>query len=112
MIDAVLKHSPEDRIAPILRPVLWQEKAGKQAMIELPEYSVFEFYPDGTHTAVARGVSAEQAVTIAKRTTQKPAVLLGVIQKVMITDGSDFCVFLWEDGKVVFPPRKDKEEPA
>ena len=69
------------------------------------EYSVWEFYPDDTYSPVARWVTDAEAVRIAHRVTQKPAVLLGVIIKVIITDGGDFCVFQWEHGKgVTFPP--------
>jgi hypothetical protein len=68
------------------------------------EFSVWEHYPDGTHSAVARYIDAKDAVDIAHRTTQKPAVLLGVIVKVTITDGGDHCAFLWEHDKGIIYP--------
>lgn len=74
-----------------------------------PEFSVYEFYPDETYTLVKAFVSAEEAVRTAKACTQKPAVMLGVIRKVMITDGGDACVFEWRaDVGVVYPPPEEK----
>jgi hypothetical protein len=73
-----------------------------------PEYSVWEFYPDDSYTAVVQFVGAEAAVKAAHACTQKPAVQLGIIVKVMITDGGDACVFEWRHGVgVVYPPRED-----
>jgi hypothetical protein len=72
------------------------------------EFTVWEFYPDGTGSAVATDVGAKEAVGIAERTTRKPAVLLGVIVEVRITDGGDNCVFQWKNGEgVTYPPRAD-----
>lgn len=72
----------------------------------MPEdlFSVYEWLPDGTYQSVGEGLNAEEAVKRAHISTRKPAVLLGIIKKVMITDAGDSCVFLWENGKgIVFP---------
>lgn len=67
------------------------------------EFSVFWFDPDGnTHKELAF-VGAKEAVEMAHSLSRRPAVALGVIRRIMITDGDDYCVFLWEDGKIVFP---------
>ena len=70
------------------------------------EYSVCQFFPDGSYEYVKRFVGAQEAAETAKSYTERPAALMGIIRKVMITDGGDFCVFLWEHGKgVVYPKR-------
>jgi hypothetical protein len=51
-------------------------------------------------------VDAETAVTTAKRVTDSPAAQLGVVARVIITDGGDFTCFEWRAGEgVTFPPR-------
>jgi hypothetical protein len=73
------------------------------------EFSVVEFYDDGEYAYVERWLDGESAVKVAKRCTEKPAVRLGIITKVIITDGGDFTVFQWEHGKgVTFPPPEDR----
>jgi hypothetical protein len=77
--------------------------------MSIGEFSVFEHFPDGTCSTVARYVDAKEAVDIAHRSIQKPAVLLGVIVKVMITDGGDHCAFLWEKDKgIVYPTQAQR----
>jgi len=67
-------------------------------------FDVWEFYPEDWHTKVASDLTLEQAVLKAKACTVKPAVHLGIITQVMITDEDDNCVFLWKHGEgVVFP---------
>lgn len=63
------------------------------------EFSVAIFYPDGTNEYVKRFVDAREAVETAKSWTERPAALIGVIRKVIITDGGDFTNFQWEYGK-------------
>ena len=66
------------------------------------EFSVAVFYDDGTHAYIERWLSPRMAVKQAR------IVIANVapdIAKVIITDGGDDTVFLWERGKgVVFPP--------
>ena len=72
-------------------------------------FDVYFFYPDGTNTRERENVSAERAVAFAREATQRPAVALGMLSRIMITDKMDHCVFLWEAGKgIVFPPRESK----
>lgn len=64
-------------------------------------FSVVVWFPDGTYRYVERGLDAKDAVELAKNITD----IAPGTPKLMITDSDDFCCFLWEDGKVVFPPR-------
>jgi len=74
------------------------------------EFSVFWWDPTGSYHKELGFVSAEAAMEKAISLTRRPAALIGVIRKVMITDGGDFCVFLWEFGKgVVFPTKEEIE---
>jgi enoyl-CoA hydratase/carnithine racemase len=75
------------------------------------EFSVYQFFPDGQYERLERMVSAEKAMEVAKSYTMptRPAVKLGIIMRVIVTDGADLTVFDWKNGGgVVFPP--DKEE--
>jgi hypothetical protein len=70
------------------------------------EFSVWRFFPDDTYDSACRFVDAETAVTTAKRVTDSPAAKLGVVVRVIITDGGDFTCFEWRAGEgVTFPPR-------
>jgi hypothetical protein len=61
-------------------------------------FSVYQFFPDDFNERIAHGVPIKEAMFIAADYARRPAAKLGVIKKVMITDGGDFCVFLWENG--------------
>lgn len=69
------------------------------------EYSVVQFFADGSHEYVRRGVGAEEAVKAARHYTDNVASKLGVVDRVIITDDDDVCVFEWRRGEgVTFPP--------
>lgn len=75
-------------------------------------FHVWQFFPDETYERVAGFVGAEEAVKTAHSYTVRPAAVLGVIRKVMITDMDDFCVFQWEFGQgVVYPPPAQERAP-
>lgn len=63
------------------------------------EFSVCQFFKDGTHEYVRRGVSAEEAVNAAKHYTESVAVRMGWVTRVIITDGGDCINFEWQNGK-------------
>src|SRR6516165_11939073 len=65
------------------------------------EFSVAEFFADGTYRYVERWLPAKEAVELAKFWTDRPAASLGWMTKVIITDGGDFTVFEWQHGKGV-----------
>jgi len=68
------------------------------------EFSVVQFFTDGTHEYVRRMVSAEEAVKAAKHYMSSVAVKMGLVNRVIITDGGDCCRFDWVKGKgIVFP---------
>lgn len=65
------------------------------------EYSVAQFFKDGTHEYVRRFVGPEEAVRIAKHYTDSVGARIGLVERVIITDGGDFCCFEWTHGKGV-----------
>jgi hypothetical protein len=72
------------------------------------EFSVCQFFADGSYEYVRRFVTAEEAVHAAKHYCTSVGARLGTTERVIITDGGDCCVFEWQHGKgVVFPPPPD-----
>ena len=71
------------------------------------EYSVCQFFEDGTSEYVRRFVGAEEAVRAARHYTDNVAVKLGLTKRVIITDGGDYCVFEWKLGEGVTWPKRD-----
>jgi hypothetical protein len=68
-------------------------------------FSVFQFFHDGSHECVRRFVGAEEAVKAAHHYTHNVASKLGIVDRVIITDGGDYCCFEWKRGEgVTFPP--------
>jgi hypothetical protein len=67
------------------------------------EFSMYWWDPDGNQHRELSFVTAREAVEKAHSFTTRPAARMGMVKKIMITDGLDFCVFLWEDGKIVHP---------
>jgi len=69
------------------------------------EFSVCQFFEDGTYEYVRRYVGAEEAVEAFKHYTTNVAVKLGVTQRVILTDGGDCVNMEWvKDKGVVYPP--------
>ena len=72
------------------------------------EFSVYQFFVDGSYERVRSFVSAENAVKAAMHYTNNVAVKMGVTVRVIITDGGDCTVFEWKKGEgVVFPEKLD-----
>lgn len=70
------------------------------------EFSVYQFFEDGSHEQVRRGVAAEDAVQAALHYCNCVAAKMGITKRVIITDGGDFTNFEWKHGEgVVYPPR-------
>lgn len=75
------------------------------------EFSVYQWFPDGSYERVREHVSAEEAVSAFIFYTTNVASKMGITQKVMITDGGDCCVREWVQGQgLVFP--KEEEDAA
>ncbi len=70
------------------------------------EFSVYWFDPEGLSYLEKGFLPARAAVELAKSLTTRPAVVLGIISRVIITDGGDHTVFEWKNGQgVTYPPR-------
>ena len=78
-------------------------------MIDEPDraqFSVWIFWADGTHSAVAVLIKAGEAVRMA----QTLSIYLGpadpTCERIIVTNGGDDTVFEWKRGEgVTFPPR-------
>jgi len=69
------------------------------------EFSVCQFFIDDTHEYTRRFVSAEEAVQAFSHYTQSVAVKMGLVKRVIITDGGDCITMEWQAGKgPTFPP--------
>ena len=74
------------------------------------EYSVCQFFVNGTYEYVRRFVSEEEAVKAFAHYTNNVATAAGVVERVIITDGGDFTVFEWRHGAgVTWPPQSIEE---
>lgn len=71
------------------------------------EFSVCQFFVDGSYEYVRRYVSAEEAVKAAKHYTTCIGARLGTTVRVIITDGGDFTNFEWKYGEGITYPRHD-----
>jgi hypothetical protein len=71
----------------------------------MDEFSVCQFFDDGTSEYVRRFVSPESAVEAFKHYTNSVASRMGMVPRVIITDGRDCIAAEWQYGKgIVFPP--------
>lgn len=71
------------------------------------EFSVCQFFEDGSYEYVRRNVSAEEAVNAAKHYTTSVGARMGMTRRVIITDGGDYCNFEWKYGEgITYPPRE------
>jgi hypothetical protein len=72
------------------------------------QFSVIQFFKDGSYEYVRRFVEAEEAVRVAKHYTSSVAVRMGVVTRVIITDGGDCIAFEWtKDKGIVYPPPEE-----
>jgi hypothetical protein len=63
------------------------------------QFSVVQFFIDGSQEYVRRNVSAEEALKALKHYTSNVATKLGVVNRVILTDGGDFTNIEWINGK-------------
>ena len=74
------------------------------------EFSVWQFFKDGSYEKVRDHVSATDAMEAVRHNTDNVAVRMGITVRVIITDGGDSTCFEWKNGEgIVFPPRPVKE---
>ena len=72
------------------------------------EYSVCQFFQDDTHEYVRRYVDEGEAIRALRHYTDNVATRMGVVKRVIITDGGDCVVVEWIHGEgIVWPPKKD-----
>ena len=77
----------------------------KSEMDRSGEFSVCQFFKSGAYEYVRRSVGPEEAVKTAHHYTHNVAAKLGMVERVIITDGGDDCCFEWKRGEgVTFPP--------
>jgi hypothetical protein len=73
------------------------------------EFSVYQFFENDDYERVREFVSAEEAVQAAMHYTSSVGAKLGVVKRVIITDGGDCTCFEWLFGQgVVYPPKEEK----
>jgi hypothetical protein len=69
------------------------------------EFSVTQFFADGSYETVRKFVSAEEAVKAMQHYCTSVGARLGTTVRVIITDGGDSCNMEWVHGEgIVFPP--------
>lgn len=69
------------------------------------KFSVCQFFVDGNYEYVRRYVGAEEAVKAFQHYTNSVAVKMGVIDRVILTDGGDCVNMEWVKGKgITYPP--------
>jgi hypothetical protein len=74
------------------------------------EFSVVQFFKDGTHEYVRRFASSDEAMKAIKHYTTSVAVKMGLVERVIITDGGDCCCFEWiHDKGITFPSLEKKK---
>ena len=71
------------------------------------EFSVVQFFEDGSYEYVRRYVSVEEAMKAAHHYCTSVGVKMGFVKRVIITDGGDCTCFDWHSDKgIVFPPKE------
>lgn len=69
------------------------------------EFSVCQFFVDGTHEYVRRWVSVEEAMDAFAHYTNNMATFVGVVERVIVTDGDDYTNVEWKKGEgITYPP--------
>jgi hypothetical protein len=69
------------------------------------EFSVYQFFPDGSCERVREFVGPGEAVETAFRYSRSIGAQLGTTQRIIITDAGDCTVFEWRFGEgVTYPP--------
>lgn len=75
------------------------------------EFSVYQFFHSGEYERVREFVTDEEAVHAAHHYTHNVASRLGIVNRVIITDGGDHICFEWKFGQgITFPPLTPKEQ--
>jgi len=74
------------------------------------EYSVCQFFEDGSYEYVRRYVDAEEASRATAHYCGSVGAKLGFTKRVIVTDGGDCICFEWKFGEgIVYPPKQESE---
>jgi hypothetical protein len=75
-----------------------------------PEFSVYWWDAENNYHRELSHVAVMKALQACKRLTQGPAARMGMVNRVMITDGGDCCVFEWQKGQGIVWPKVTANE--
>lgn len=77
------------------------------------EFYICQFFTDGTYEYVRRYLTLGEAVKAFAHYTSNVAVKMGIIEKVIITDGGDCTNVEWtKDRGITYPPEMVGISPA
>ena len=69
------------------------------------EFSVYHYGFEDVQVAEKRFVSADEAMRTVAALIRSPAAQIGVMKRIIVTDGGDFTNFEWKYGEgITFPP--------
>lgn len=60
------------------------------------EFSVCQFFPDGSYEYIKRFIPALEAVETFKDYSNRPAAKIGIIRRLIVTDGGDCINMEWK----------------
>jgi hypothetical protein len=72
------------------------------------EYSVCQFFEDGTQEYTRRYVDMQEAADAFTHYTNNVACRMGITKRVIITDGGDCTIAEWQHGKGLIWPNKEQ----
>jgi hypothetical protein len=72
------------------------------------EFSVVQFFPNGSYEYVRKWVNAQEAVEAFKHYTTSVGATIGTTNRVIITDGGDEVNMEWVFGKGIIFPTKEQ----
>jgi hypothetical protein len=76
------------------------------------EFSVCQFFENEFYEYTRRYVGPEEAVLAFKHYTTSVAAQMGIVRRVIITDGGDFTTMEWQYGKGITFPTKEELQNA
>ena len=72
------------------------------------EFSVYQFFEDGSYEMVRQFVDPPEALKAFKHYTTSVAARIGITKRVIITDGGDCIAFEWKHGEGITFPKEEK----
>ncbi len=73
------------------------------------EFSVYQWFVDGSYEEVLRFIPGEEAVRVAVNLAMSVGARMGTTIRVIITDGGDLIAWEWKFNEgIVFPPAATK----